>query len=65
MSDQLPVPAHKSDVVVAQPWELVPRLIADAGEQASWCYVEFFTANVRNLKTRRAYARACSRFLGW
>jgi site-specific recombinase XerD len=27
--------------------------------------VEFFTANIRNPHTRRAYARACSRFFGW
>jgi site-specific recombinase XerD len=44
---------------------LVPALIADLGEQASWRYVEFFTANIRNPNTRRAYARACSRFFAW
>ena len=38
---------------------------ADLGEQASWRYVEFFTANIRNPNTRRAYARACSRFFAW
>jgi site-specific recombinase XerD len=27
--------------------------------------VEFFTANIRNPNTRRAYARACARFLAW
>jgi len=43
----------------------VPALIAAAGEQASWRYVEFFTANIRNPNTRRAYARACARFLAW
>ena len=45
--------------------QVVPALIADAGEQAGWRYVEFFTANIRNPHTRRAYARACSRFLAW
>jgi len=44
---------------------LVPSLIADAGEQAGWRHLEFFTANIRNLNTRRAYARACSRFFAW
>ena len=43
----------------------MPALIADAGEQAGWRYVEFFTANIRNPNTRRAYARACSRFFAW
>jgi len=38
---------------------LVPALIVDAGEPAAWRYVEFFTANIRNPNTRRAYARAC------
>ncbi len=44
---------------------VVPLLIAHAGEQASWRYVEFFTANIRNPNTRRAYARACVRFFAW
>ena len=45
---------------------VVPVLITDAGgEQAAWRYVEFFTANINNDHTRRAYARACSRFFGW
>jgi site-specific recombinase XerD len=30
-----------------------------------WRYVEFFTANIRNPYTRRAYARACNRFSAW
>ncbi len=44
---------------------LVPVLIADAGDAAGWRYVEFFTANIRNPNTRRAYARACARFFAW
>ena len=44
---------------------LVPALIADAGDPASWRYIEFFTANIRNPNTRRAYARACSEFFAW
>jgi site-specific recombinase XerD len=44
---------------------VVPALIADAGETAGWQYVEFFTANIRNPHTRRAYARACSQFFAW
>ena len=38
---------------------MVPALIADAGEPAAWRFVEFFTANINNDHTRRAYARAC------
>jgi site-specific recombinase XerD len=40
-------------------------MVAALGDQASWRYVEFFAANIRNPNTRRAYARACSRFFGW
>lgn len=43
----------------------VPLLIAMLGDDAVWRYVEFFTANIRSPNTRRAYARACARFLGW
>ena len=41
---------------------ITPALIADAGDPAAWRYVEFFTANIRNPNTRRAYARACRNF---
>ncbi len=44
---------------------VVPVLIAAIGDQASWRYIEFFTANIRNPNTRRAYTRACSRFFAW
>jgi len=44
---------------------IVPALIANAGDQAGWRYVEFFTANIRNPNTRRAYARACATFFAW
>jgi site-specific recombinase XerD len=44
---------------------LVPALITDAGDPAAWRYVEFFTANIRNPNTRRAYARACTSFFAW
>jgi site-specific recombinase XerD len=44
---------------------LVPSLVATLGDAASWRYVEFFTANIRNPNTRRAYARACMAFLHW
>jgi hypothetical protein len=44
---------------------LIPSLIADAGDHAAWRYVEFFTANIRNPNTRRAYVRACSTFFAW
>ena len=66
MIDQLPVVVQQAALTTEPgPTHLVPALIADAGEQAGWRYVEFFTANIRNPHTRRAYARACSRFFAW
>ena len=44
---------------------VVPDLIARAGDRASMRFVEFFTANIRNPHTRRAYGRAVAEFLGW
>lgn len=43
----------------------LPTLIADAGTEASERFIEFFTANIRNANTRRAYARAIGRFFFW
>ena len=36
----------------------MPALIAAAGERASLRFLEFFAANIRNPRTRRAYSRA-------
>jgi len=57
--------AQSSSLAILSSPAIVPVLIASTGDQASWRYVEFFTANIRNPNTRRAYARACSRFFGW
>jgi site-specific recombinase XerD len=65
MTDQLPAIIEPNALTKLTDAHLVPVLIADLGEQASWRYVEFFTANIRNPNTRRAYARACSRFFAW
>jgi hypothetical protein len=44
---------------------LLPFLIERAGERASWRFLEFFTVNIRNPRTRLAYARAAGEFLRW
>jgi site-specific recombinase XerD len=44
---------------------LIPAMVADAGESAAWRYVDFFTSNIRNPNTRRAYSRACQTFFTW
>jgi site-specific recombinase XerD len=42
-----------------------PALVAAVGERASYRFFEFFTANIRNPHTRRAYARAAVEFFDW
>jgi integrase/recombinase XerD len=40
-------------------------IFPEAGQQAAWKVLEFFTANIRNPNTRQAYARAVVRFGDW
>jgi site-specific recombinase XerD len=42
-----------------------PAVITIAGERASYRFLEFFTARIRNPHTRRSYGRAVADFLGW
>ena len=61
----LPTIFGPGDLLPASPTNLVPALIADAGDVAGWRYINFFTSNIRNPNTRRAYARACATFFTW
>ena len=67
--DHLPAiiqPTTPAELTTSAGTYIVPALIlAAGGDQAGWHYVEFFTANINNDHTRRAYARACSRFFAW
>jgi hypothetical protein len=65
MTDQLPAIILPGALVTSSDTYIVPALIAEAGDAAGWRFVEFFTANINNDHTRRAYARACHRFFGW
>src|ERR1700733_2287832 len=42
-----------------------PALLATAGDRGQTRFFEFFTANIRNRNTRRAYAQAVREFLAW
>jgi site-specific recombinase XerD len=42
-----------------------PALVAAAGDRASYRFFEFFTAQIRNPNTRRAYARGANEFFDW
>jgi len=43
----------------------VPDIIQQAGEKASYRFVEFFTAQIRNPNTRRAYHTNVTQFFHW
>jgi len=57
--DQLPV------ILLTATSAPVPALIADRGPHAGRRFIEFFTANIRNPNTRRAYFRAVTEFCDW
>jgi site-specific recombinase XerD len=59
------VAAIDSQQIVDVPRVHLPRLIADAGEEATRRFLEFFVATIRNRNTREAYARANGQFLDW
>src|SRR3982751_4672568 len=42
-----------------------PALVSAAGERAAYRFLEFFTAQIRNPNTRRAYVRAVGEFCAW
>ena len=44
---------------------LAPALIQASGERATYRFFEFFTAQIRNPHTRRAYGRAAKEFFAW
>jgi hypothetical protein len=62
---KLPAIIRPGALAASDDIHLVPALIADAGDQAAWRYLEFFAANIRNANTRRAYAHACQQFFAW
>ena len=47
------------------PEHLLPPMIFRAGERAGRRFLEFFTAQIRNPNTRKAYAHAVSDFFAW
>lgn len=51
--------------LVTLPASQAPALVAAAGERAAYRFLEFFTAQIRNPHTRRAYVRAVGEFCAW
>lgn len=44
---------------------IVPAIIANEGAKTTKRFLEFFTANIRNVNTRLSYARAVGQFMTW
>lgn len=65
MSHELVTQKPKPPATIATRFAVIPATVADAGEAASHRYFEFFTANIRNPNTRRAYHRAAMSFFAW
>jgi hypothetical protein len=66
MTDRLPAVISPNTITTRQHApDVVPALIAAAGERASLRSLEFFAATIRNPHTRRAYGRAVAGFMTW
>ena len=44
---------------------LIPSLIADAGDAASWRYIDFFTSNIRNANPAGPMRERAKRYFAW
>ncbi len=63
-----PYPGSKSDQLIVRKEARsvpLPAIVSDAGDQARWRFIEFFTATIRNRHTRRAYYNAVTQFFDW
>src|SRR5712691_9599194 len=55
----------KNSLVVAGSSVPLPPFIATGGQRASFAFIDFFTAQIRNPNTRAAYAVAVRAFFDW
>ncbi len=59
------LPPSRTLAIATRDGIVVPRVIADAGENAARRFLEFFAATIRNKNTRMAYYRAVCSFFAW
>src|SRR4028118_1321825 len=45
--------------------KIILTVVGNAGDRAAYRFLEFFTAQIRNPHTRRAYVRAVGEFCAW
>lgn len=65
MKDHREIIIGESGQVLGVPLDAVPALFRNAGDNATRRFIEYFTANIRNVNTRMAYAHAVKRFCRW
>jgi hypothetical protein len=66
MTEHFPATIHQVEIIAdVNASRTVPALIAAEGERASYRFFEFFSAQIRNPHTRRAFARAVQQLLVW
>lgn len=57
--------SNSSAIAVVEGGTRLPPLVTAAGDHASYRFLEFFTARIRNPHTRRSYGRAVGDFCDW
>jgi hypothetical protein len=67
MSDRLPAVLPSGAIAPAASADtyIVPAIVAALGDQASWRYVEFVAANIRNLVRAAPMCGPAAGFFGW
>ncbi len=63
MNSALTYPTSSTSLALAE--GAIPPVIAAAGERASFRFLEYFPASIRNPNTRKAYYRAVRQFFDW
>jgi integrase/recombinase XerD len=61
LTDEIPAPPALARLGI----ETLPATIGAGNERTRLRFIQFFTANIRNRNTRRAYARAVKQFFEW
>lgn len=55
----------KNEIIIPYLSSNLPVIVENADEKTVFCFLEFFTAQIRNPNTRAAYRQAVVQFLRW
>jgi hypothetical protein len=65
MSKKGPIRLRENTLTAPSASQIVPAIVAAAGEKAARPFLEFFAATIGNKNTRMAYFRAAVWFFAW